>query len=132
MRISGVRVFPVETPFPHRGGRWWMFVRLDTREGVSGYGEFYTNAIPFSWRVTASMVEDLVQRLLLEHDPYDVEALFQRLYDLEYSNHPDLTKLALIRAWRWPAGTSWARTSGARCTACWAGRSAIGCGPTPT
>ncbi|HZU16118.1 MAG TPA: mandelate racemase/muconate lactonizing enzyme family protein [Candidatus Dormibacteraeota bacterium] len=96
MRISGVRVFPVETPFPHRGGRWWTFVRLDTREGVSGYGELYTNAIPFSWRVLTAMIEDLVQGHLLDHDPYAIGALFQKIYDLEYSHHPDLTKLAIV------------------------------------
>ena len=96
MRISGVRSFPVQTPFPHRGGRHWLFVRVDTAEGICGYGEVYSNGVPFRPQVMAQMIDDLVDRVLLGHDPYETEGLFHKLYNLEYSHYPELTKLAII------------------------------------
>lgn len=39
MHISGVETFPVANPTPQRGGPVWMFLRLDTDSGLSGYGE---------------------------------------------------------------------------------------------
>lgn len=96
MRISGVQTFPVRTPFPHRGGRHWLFVRVDTQEGVSGYGEVYVNGIAFRPTVIAQMIEDLVDNVLKGHDPYETEALFQKVYNLDYSHYPELTKLAII------------------------------------
>jgi galactonate dehydratase len=96
MRIIGVQTFPVQTPFPHRGGRTWMFLRIDTDAGISGYGEVYTNGIPFRAPVLAGMIEDLVDHLLIGHDPCDVEALFHRVYNLDYSHCPELTKLAIL------------------------------------
>jgi L-alanine-DL-glutamate epimerase-like enolase superfamily enzyme len=77
MRISGVRTFPVQTPFPHRGGRHWLFVRVDTKEGLSGYGEVYLHSLAFQPPVVAFMVEDLVLNVLKGHDPYETEGLFQ-------------------------------------------------------
>jgi galactonate dehydratase len=96
MRISGVQTFPVQTPFPHRGGRHWLFVRLDTEEGLSGYGEVYLHSLAFRPPVVALMVEDLVIKVLKGHDPYETEGLFHKVYNLDYSHCPELTKLAII------------------------------------
>jgi 2-dehydro-3-deoxyphosphogalactonate aldolase len=96
MRISGVRTFPVQTPFPHRGGRHWLFVRVDTKEGLSGYGEVYLHSLAFQPSVVAFMVEDLVLNVLKGHDPYETEGLFHKVYNLDYSHCPELTKLAII------------------------------------
>ena len=37
MKITGFEVFPVVCPPPFRGGRSWLFVRLDTDEGSPNF-----------------------------------------------------------------------------------------------
>ncbi|MFZ0217979.1 MAG: mandelate racemase/muconate lactonizing enzyme family protein [Candidatus Dormiibacterota bacterium] len=97
MRITGVTTFPVAVPAPQRGGRVWMFLRLDTDEGVRGYGEVMMLACAFSPPVMASMIEDLVTRHLVGHDPFDAELLFLKLYARAgYSHYPEQTKLAIL------------------------------------
>lgn len=97
MKITGVRTFPVETPPPHHGGFRWMFLRLDTDAGISGYGEVMLLASGLSLPVEAALIEDLVSRHLIGHDPYDAELLFERIYaQAGYSHYPEQTKLAIL------------------------------------
>ncbi len=97
MKITGVRTFPVETPPPHHGGFRWMFLRLDTDAGISGYGEVMLLASGLSLAVEAALIEDLVGRHLIGHDPYDSELLFERIYaQAGYSHYPEQTKLAIL------------------------------------
>jgi galactonate dehydratase len=97
MKITGVHTLPVETPPPHHGGRSWMFVRVDTDAGISGYGEVMLLASAFRLPVVAAMIEDLAERQLLGHDPGDIEALWDRVYGRAgYSHYPEQTKLAIL------------------------------------
>ena len=52
-----------------------MLLRLDTDEGVSGYGEPMFMPLGFRWPVVAAMIEDLVEQAVLGHDPYNAEEL---------------------------------------------------------
>jgi galactonate dehydratase len=97
MKITGVRTFPVETPAPHHGGFRWLFLRLDTDAGISGYGEVMLLASGISVPVEVALIEDLVSRYVVGHDPYDSEMLFERLYaQAGYSHYPEQTKLAIL------------------------------------
>jgi galactonate dehydratase len=99
MKITDVETFPVEVPPPHKGGTVWLFLRLDTDTGVRGYGEVMMLAGAFGPRTTALLVEDLVRRHLLGHDPYETELLWEKLYARAgYSHYPEQTKLAIISA----------------------------------
>ncbi|MBO0714145.1 MAG: mandelate racemase/muconate lactonizing enzyme family protein [Acidimicrobiales bacterium] len=97
MKVTGVRTFPVEVPPPHHGGRTWMFLRVDTDAGISGYGEVMLLASAFRLPVVASMIDELAERQLIGHDPCDIEALWDRVYGRAgYSHYPEQTKLALL------------------------------------
>jgi 2-dehydro-3-deoxyphosphogalactonate aldolase len=97
MKITGVETFPIEVPPPHKGGTVWLFLRLDTDAGISGYGEVMMLASAFRPRAMATLVEDLVETRLLGHDPYDVERLWETLYARAgYSHYPEQTKVAII------------------------------------
>jgi len=99
MRITGVETFPVAVPPPHMGGTSWLFVRLDTDAGVRGYGEVMMLAAAFPPRTTALLVEELVRKHLIGHDPYEIELLWEKLYARAgYSHYPEQTKLAIISA----------------------------------
>jgi galactonate dehydratase len=72
MRISRIETFTV-------GAGWknWLFVRIDTDEGVSGIGEGTLNGFV---RTIESAVHEL-EHLALGEDPRRVTALARRLYE---------------------------------------------------
>ena len=41
MLLKDLEIFVVGTPPPGWGGRYWIFVKLTTDNGVVGYGEVY-------------------------------------------------------------------------------------------
>lgn len=99
MKITGVETFPVLTPPPHRGGSSWMFLRLDTDAGISGYGEVMLLASAFRLPVVAVLIEELVEQYVVGHDPYNAELLWDKLYGRAgYSHYPEQTKLGIISA----------------------------------
>jgi 2-dehydro-3-deoxyphosphogalactonate aldolase len=99
MKVTAVETFPIAVPAPHPGGPYWMLLRLDTDEGVSGYGEMMLLSMGFRWPVVTAMIEDLFDGALLGHDPFNAEELFDRVYGRAgYSHVPDQTKLAILSA----------------------------------
>jgi galactonate dehydratase len=99
VQVTGVETFPIAVPAPHPGGPHWMLLRLDTDEGISGYGEMMLLPIGFRWPVICAMIDDLVDQALVGHDPYNAEELFDRIYGRAgYSHVPELTKLAILSA----------------------------------
>jgi 2-dehydro-3-deoxyphosphogalactonate aldolase len=99
VKITGFEVFPVVCPPPFRGGRSWLFVRLDTDRGISGYGEMMLLGTGFRLPVLAAMMADLIEQALIGHDPYDTELLFDKVYGRAgYSHYPELTKLGILSA----------------------------------
>ena len=80
MKVTGFEVFPVVCPPPFRGGRNWLFVRLDTDDGTRGYGEMMLLGTGFRLPVLATMMADIIEQAVIGHDPYDVEMLFDKVY----------------------------------------------------
>ena len=39
MKITGVETCTVAVPEPHRGGQEWYFLKINTDEGIYGWGE---------------------------------------------------------------------------------------------
>jgi 2-dehydro-3-deoxyphosphogalactonate aldolase len=83
MRIADVETFVVENPPPHYGGRYWVFVKLTTDHGISGYGEAYS--VPFHPHVVARMIEDVGERCVIGHDPFKIERLWRVVYSSGYT-----------------------------------------------
>jgi galactonate dehydratase len=99
VKVTGFEVFPVVCPPPFRGGRSWLFVRLDTDSGVHGYGEMMLLGTGFRLPVMAVMMADIIDQAVVGHDPYDTEMLFDKVYGRAgYSHYPELTKLGLLSA----------------------------------
>ena len=60
MKITGLKTFVVANPPPRRGGRYFVFLKLVTDNGIEGVGEVY-NAT-FAPHVIVKMIEDVFQR----------------------------------------------------------------------
>jgi len=72
----GVATFPVEVPPSQKGGRVWLFLRLDTNAGVRGNGEVRCSPA----RCRRARWPALVETQLLGHDPYEIELVWETLY----------------------------------------------------
>lgn len=96
MHVSDIKTWVVGNPPPKTGGRYFIFVRVTTNDGVTGYGEAY-NAT-FGPHVTARMIEDVAERYLVGRDPYDVETFFRLCYSSGFSQRPDISMMGCYSA----------------------------------
>ncbi len=87
MRISELKTFVVGNPPPGFGGRYFVFLKLVTDDGIEGVGEVY--GVPFGPHVVARMIEDVFGRYVLGADPFRIERLWRVIYSAGYSQRPD-------------------------------------------
>jgi len=96
MKLKDIATFVVGNPPPHNGGRYFVFVKLTTDGNVSGVGEAY--CVPFEPHLVARMLEDVFARYLQNEDPHDIEKIWRRVYSSGFTQHPDLTLMAVLSA----------------------------------
>ena len=96
MHIAECRTFVVGNPPPHFGGRYFIFVKLTTDDGIDGIGEAYVATT--GPHVVASMIEDTVDRWVIGQDPHHIETLWKRMYGTGYASRPDITLVGVMSA----------------------------------
>jgi len=94
MKLADLETFVVGNPPPHFGGRYWIFVKLTTIDGVTGYGEIYS--VPFHPSVVVSMVEDVFARKFAGQDAFSIEKLWRQVYSSGYTQRPDTSLVAIL------------------------------------
>lgn len=94
MHISDAEIFVVGNPPPSFGGRYFVFVKLVTNDGIVGYGEVYK--VPFHPSVVAQMVRDVIDRCVIGHDPFRIEALWRSLYSQNFTQRPDTSMMGVL------------------------------------
>lgn len=94
MKIAGLETFLVGNPPPHRGGRYFLFLKLRTACGVEGVGEVYCAS--FGPRAVLALIEDLFGRVFEGEDPHRIERMFRRAYGAGYHGRPDPTLMSVF------------------------------------
>jgi galactonate dehydratase len=94
MQIRDLKTFVVGNPPPSFGGRYFIFVKLTTNDGISGIGEIYCDT--FGPDVIAAMVADVFARHVEGMDPFAIEALWRRVYGTGYSMRPDISLVSVL------------------------------------
>jgi galactonate dehydratase len=94
MRIAEARTFVVGNPPPHFGGRYFVFVKLVTDDGVEGIGEVY--AATFDPHVVARMIADVCERHAIGADPFHIEKLWRNVYGRGYTGRPDVSLVSVL------------------------------------
>ena len=99
MKLARVSTFVVQTPPPHSGGALWFFIKLETEDGLVGWGE---TAILATLHTLEDSYEKLVQQVfeayLKGRDPMDREALYQKMYEGMMAQHPDYVGMGVVSA----------------------------------
>ena len=96
MMLKDIKTFVVGNPPPHYGGRYFVFVKLTTNQNVEGIGEAY--CLPFHPSVVVKMIEDVFDRYLRGEDPHHIEKIWRRVYSAGFTQHSDLTMMAVLSA----------------------------------
>src|ERR1700730_16433233 len=94
MKIRELKTFVVGNPPPQYGGRYFIFLKLVTDDGVEGVGEVYTAT--FSPGVVVRMIEDVFEHHCLERDPFRIETLWRNVYGRGYSLRPELSLVSVL------------------------------------
>lgn len=89
MKIASVETFVVGNPPPGFGGRYFLFVRLTTDDGITGLGEVY--AATLRAPVMEAAVVDLADQYLIGEDPFHIERFWRRAYGRGFTQRPDTT-----------------------------------------
>ncbi|MCY7302254.1 MAG: mandelate racemase/muconate lactonizing enzyme family protein [Thermoleophilia bacterium] len=94
MRISELETFVVGNPPPGFGGKYFIFLKLTTDDGIEGIGEVYTAT--FGPHVVTQMIEDVCGRHVIGADPFRIERLWRDVYGQGYSGRPDISLVGVL------------------------------------
>jgi galactonate dehydratase len=94
MKVKDLKVFIVGTPPGEWGGRYFTFVKLTTDNGISGYGEVY--CATFGHQAIKVMIEDVFERYVAGTSPFELEALWRRVYGSGYTMRPDVSLMGVL------------------------------------
>ncbi len=64
MKIKDVKTYAVANPPPHRGGPYFVFLKLTTDDKIEGFGEAY--GVPFGPTKVTQLIEDVVERYVID------------------------------------------------------------------
>ncbi|MGH1358496.1 MAG: mandelate racemase/muconate lactonizing enzyme family protein [Burkholderiaceae bacterium] len=94
MKVKDIRTFVVANASIHRGGPYWVFVKVTTDTGVVGYGEVY--GVAFHPKTLTTMIDDLFERHFVGADPFKIERHFRHVYSAGFSQRPDPTVMGIF------------------------------------
>ncbi len=90
MKITDLKTFVVGNPPPGFGGRYFIFVKLTTDNGIEGIGEVYCDT--FGPQVMTQMIEDVFERHVAGHGSRSASrALWRKVYGTGYTLRPDIS-----------------------------------------
>ena len=96
MKVVEFKTFVVGNPPPSFGGKYWIFLKLTTDNGISGFGEAY--GIPFHPKIARQMIEDVCERLVINENPFNIEKIWRRVFSSGFSQRPDISLGAVLSA----------------------------------
>lgn len=94
MKITDVKTFVVANPPPGFGGRYFVFLKLITDNGIEGLGEVYS--VPFHPSIVEKMIVDVVGRCVIGKEPNDIERIWRSVYSVGFTQRPDLTMMGIL------------------------------------
>ena len=94
MKVAGLRTWVVGNPPPSFGGRYFIFLKLVTDDGIEGVGEVY--GATFAPDVVVHMLEDVFTHHVDGIDPFHIETLWRNVYGRGYTGRPDISLAGVL------------------------------------
>ncbi len=94
MKITGLKTFVVGNPPPYRGGRYFIFLKLITDNGIEGVGEVYAGS--FHPNLIVAAIGDIFARHVEGGDPFQIEILWRKIFGAGYVLRPDPTVCGVL------------------------------------
>jgi galactonate dehydratase len=89
MKLADCEVIVTGNPPPGFGGRYFIFVKVSTACGFTGWGEVYAASVgPEAMR---AVIADVFGRHMAGEAPGNIELMFRRVYSSGFTQRPDLT-----------------------------------------
>ena len=99
MKLTNVKTYVVLTEPPNLGGFLWFFLKLETDDGIVGWGETAVlSTLHGLEEGYHKMVENIFDTYLKDKNPIDREPLYNILYSSLTAQHPDYILSGLISA----------------------------------
>lgn len=89
MKLDALDILTVAPPAPGWGGRYWLFVKLVTACGITGWGECYAASV--GPKAMEAVIADVFERHMQGENPENIEMMFRRAYSAGFTQRPDLT-----------------------------------------
>ena len=95
MKVTDVKTMVVENEPPYRGGRYLLFIQIETDEGITGLGERITGNT-YSDRLgdlqsQISLINELAGQFVVGENPFNIERIWDRMYSARHDfRHPSL------------------------------------------
>lgn len=96
VKLKDIKTFVVGNPPPSFGGRYFLFVKVTTDNGIVGYGEIYAASV--GPKAQCAVAEDLFERHCLGLAPNAIERMFRRFHSSGFSQRPDPTVMGAFSA----------------------------------
>ena len=94
MKITELKTFVVGNPKPEIGGRYYVFLKLITDDGIQGLGEVYVST--FGPATVVRMIEDVFAHDVDGSDPFAIERLWRNVYGRGYTGRPDISLMGVL------------------------------------
>ncbi len=94
MQVKDLEVFIVGNPPPGFGGRYFIFVKLTTDNGIAGVGEVY--ATPSGRRSSSTMIEDVFERNVAASTRSTSKSCGACVYGTGYTLRPDASLIGVL------------------------------------
>ena len=97
MKLTNETTYVVKTDPPNWGGNLWFIVKLETEEGIEGWGETAVRGCLAGLEDSYEMmVREIFDRYLKDKNPIDREPLYHIMYSSLTAQHPDYVALGMI------------------------------------
>ena len=103
MKVTGLKTMVVEAEKPYIGGKYFLFLELETDEGITGIGEriagsSYSDHLK-DIKSQISLMEEFVGQFVLGKNPLNIELIWDTMYGSRHDlRHPSLYATPVISA----------------------------------
>jgi galactonate dehydratase len=94
MKIVQVTPYVIKIRTNARGGVYWFFVKVETDNNITGWGEIYWNS--FEPGLYKKMVMAVADEFLIGEDPFSIEKFFIRVFTKLGHWHGDLALTGIV------------------------------------